>query len=217
MGIFDIFLLFSFFLVLAGLAGILMAGLARKGAIAARLALGLAVYVVLYTLLLVGASLLAPQKVIPMHQDRCFDDWCVSVEQATRQGSIGVSQAQGEYWLVTLLVSSRARGITQRARDAAVYVLDERGTHYEPSSRGRQALEVAGQARLPLDSLVEAGGNFTSTVVFDLPAEVQMPGLVQTHGAFPGLIVIGDDQSWLHRPAVTPLVAGAGKQLPKSP
>ncbi len=68
-------------------------------------------------------------------------------------------------------------------------------------------LEAAGRAGQPLNSLVEAGGSFTSTAVFDLPHGTTNLGLVITHGAFPGVIIIGDDQSFLHKPTIVRLAS----------
>jgi hypothetical protein len=202
MGIFDLFLILSVFLVLLGGLGMLVALIARRWCKAGWLGLGLAVYIGGYAALLVGAALLSPQKVLPMHQARCFDDWCASVEQVKLQPSIGDMQAQGVFYVVTVQVSSRAKRVSQRELDAAIYLLDERGKRYDPSPRAQQALEAAGQAGMPLDSRVEAGGSFTYTTVFDLPQGITPPGLVISHGEFPGIIVIGDDQSLLHQPTI---------------
>jgi hypothetical protein len=177
MGIFDLFLIVSVFLVLLGGLGMLVALIARRWCKAGWLGLGLAVYIGGYAALLVGAALLSPQKVLPMHQARCFDDWCASVEQVKLQPSIGDMQAQGVFYVVTVQVSSRAKRVSQRELDAAIYLLDERGK-------------------------VEAGGSFTYTTAFDLPQGITPPGLVISHGEFPGIIVIGDDQSLLHQPTI---------------
>jgi cytochrome c biogenesis protein CcdA len=81
MGIFDLVLIFSVFVVLLLLLGMLMALVARRRAVLRRLVLGVVIYVGVYVLLLVSVSLLSPQQVLAMHQQRCFDDWCASVEQ----------------------------------------------------------------------------------------------------------------------------------------
>jgi hypothetical protein len=205
MGISDLFLIVSFFTVLLGLFGLLVALLTRRWVWLRRIALGLAIYLGIYVLLLAGVSLLSPQKVMALHQPRCFDDWCASVEGVVQQPAIGAVHAQGTFYLVSIQVSSRAKRITQRARDAAIYLLDEQGNRYDPSLEGQQALDAAGLSGPPLDSLVDAGGSFTHTAVFDLPPGADQPALVHTHGAFPGLLVIGDDHSWLHKPTIVRL------------
>jgi len=205
MAIFDLALIFSVLVVFLGLLGMLIALVTRRWAVLRRLALGLAIYVSAYGLLLVGVALLSPQQVLSMHQIRCFDDWCVSVEQVEQQPTIGTIQPQGVFYLVTVQVSSQARRINQRALDAAVHLVDDRGRRYNPSPQGQQALEAAGQAGQPLNSMVEAGGFFTHTAVFDLPSETAQLGLVTTHGAFPNVIIIGNDQSLLHKPTIVRL------------
>jgi hypothetical protein len=205
MNIFDLFLIFSFFVILSTFVGLLIALVTRRWALARRLVLGLLIYVSAYAVLLVSVALLSPQQVLAMHQLRCFDDWCASVEQVEQQPAIGEVRAQGVFYLVTIQVTSRAKRVSQRALDAAVYLLNDRGMRYDLSPQGQQALDAAGWAGQPLNSLVEAGGSFTYTTAFDLPPQTSQLGLVITHGAFPGLIIIGDAQSFLHKPTIVRL------------
>jgi hypothetical protein len=205
MTIFDLLLIFSVLLVLLVLPGVLVASATRRWALAKRLAGALIIYTSIYALVLVGVAVLSPQQVLAMHQLRCFDDWCVSVERVERQPAIGEIKAQGTFYLVTIQVTSRAKRVSQREQIAAVYLLDGHGIRYDLSAEGQQALDAAGRGGQPLDSLVEAGGAFTYTAVFDLPSTTTQPGLVISHGAFPGVIIIGDDQSFLHKPTIVRL------------
>ncbi len=205
MSIFDLLFLFSFLLIAAGIVGLLVALFLRRRRLALRLAIGLVIYAGVYVLLLVSVSLLSPQRVLAMHEVRCFDDWCMAVEQVEQRPAIGSAQAQGGFYLVTLQVSSQAKRIRQRELDTAVFLVDERGVRYDPSPSGQQALEAAGQAGQPLNSWLDAGAAFTHIAVFDLPPGVTQPGLVISHGAFPGSIIIGDDQSFLHKPTIMSL------------
>jgi hypothetical protein len=205
MTIFDLILLFSFFVVLFGVIALLIALVTRRRMLARRLGIGLLSYIGLYAVLLVGFSLSTPQRVMEMRQVRCYDDWCAAVEQVRQVPVIGTVQAQGSFYLVTIQVTSQAKRISQRALDAAIYLLDGSGVRYDPSPAGQSALQAAGQAGQPLNSLVDAGGSFTYTAAFDLPPSATQVGLVMTHGAFPGNIVIGDDQSFLHKPTIVRL------------
>jgi hypothetical protein len=207
MTIFDLVLLFSVSAVLLALVGVMVALVTRRWSLLKQLALALAVYVSLYAFLLVAVSLLSPQQVLAMHQLRCFDDWCASVERVELQPTVGAVQANGTFVLVTVQVTSKAKRISQRALDAGVYLLDKGGKRYDLSGEGQQALEAAGRAGQPLNSFVEAGGSFTFTGVFDLPSGTTPPGLVITHGAFPGAIIIGDAQSFLHKPTIVRLTS----------
>lgn len=202
MGLPDFVLILSVFLIAACLLGILLALAGRRWKLLRRLSLGLAFFISLYAILLVSVSLVSPQKVLAMHQMQCFDEWCASVEQVEQRPVIGNVQANGLFYLVTVQVTSQAKRISQRALDATVFLMDEHGVRYDLSPQGQKALAAAGQAGQPLNSLVDAGGSFTYTAVFDLPASITQPGLVISHGAFPGLIIIGDAQSFLHKPTL---------------
>jgi hypothetical protein len=164
---------------------------------------------VVYAAVLVSVSLLSPQRVLAMHQNHCFDDWCLSVEQVVQQPVIRSAsmlvRAHGVFVLVTVRVSSQARAITQRARDAQVYVLDGQGQRYDLNPAGQHALDASGQGGQPLHSELAPRGSFTRTVVFDVPNGSSHLALVVTHGLFPDVLVIGSEQSFLHKPTITQL------------
>ena len=176
---------------------------------AKRVLLVLASFLVVYAAVLVSVSLVRPQQVLAMHQDRCFDDWCLSVEQVVQQPAIGSTSmlvhAHGMFDLVTVRVSSRARKGSQRALDAQVYLLDSQGHRYDPDPAGQQVLDASGQGGQPLDSELAPDGSFTRTVVFNVPKGASSLDLVVTHGLFPDVLVIGSDQSFLHKPTIIQL------------
>jgi Domain of unknown function (DUF4352) len=163
-------------------------------------------FLVLYAMVLVSVSLLSPQRVLAMRQDRCFDDWCMSVERVVLDPTVGtmpnVITAKGTFYLVTVRVSSRAKAITQRALDAQVYLLDTHSQRYDPSLMGQQALDANGQSGQPLDSELQPGGSFTRTIVFDIPKSSSHLALVVTHGLFPDELVISSEQSFLHKTTI---------------
>ncbi len=198
----DLFFLFSVLLILISLAALLIALIVRKARLAGRIALAIAAYVILYALALVTVSLASPQQVLGMDQDRCFDDWCIAAVGVKVQPAIGATRARGQFALVTVQVTSKARGIRQRAVDAAIYLLDSSGRRYDPSPEGQQALEAANLAGQPLNTYLDPDGSFTHTATFDLPAGAKPYALVATHGLFPGRLIIGDSQSFLHKPMI---------------
>jgi hypothetical protein len=176
---------------------------------ARRVALALGSFLMLYAGVLLSVSLLSQEHTLAMHQDRCFDDWCLSVERVVRQRSVGapptIVAARGEFFLVTVRVSSRARAITQRALDVQVSLLDANSQRYDPSPSGQQVLDTTGQGGQPLSSELEPFGSFTGTIVFDLSTGSSHLALVVTHGLFPDLFVIGSEQSFLHQPTIIEL------------
>ena len=126
-----------------------------------------------------------------------------------RQSQIGETpaavNAQGSFCVVTIRVSSAARGKSQRAKDAAVYLIDSARHRYDPSPEGQRALDATGAGGQELTTTMPPGGSFVRTVVFDVPRDTAGLGLVVTHGSFPGVLIVGDPQSFLHAPTVISL------------
>jgi hypothetical protein len=54
----------------------------------------------------------------------------------------------------------------------------------------------------PLNVLLNPGESVIATRKFIAPADAQKPGLVVAHGRFPGMLIIGDDQSLFHKQSV---------------
>ncbi len=205
MTIFDLLLLLT--VVAAAVALLRVAYLLAHGRWrAARGAIfGLGAILGVYAAALVAVSLFSPQRVMGLHQDRCFDDWCLAVERVARRRTIGTATARGQFYLVTVRASSRARRISQRALDAQIYLLDAQARRYDPAPAAQRALDVTGAGGQLLDTELPPGGSFTRTVVFDLPPDARRVGLVMVHGLFPGILVIGDPQSFLHKPTIIAL------------
>jgi len=181
----------------------------RQWTRAKRIFLLLGSFLAVYVVVLLSVSFFSPPRVLAMRQNRCFDDWCLSVEQVVQQPTVGIAPtvitAHGVFYLVTMRVSSLARAIPQRALDAEVYLLDARGLHYDPDSSGQQVLNAIGQGGQPLNSELAPSGSFIHTAVFDLPKSSSHLSLVVTHGLFPDVLVIGSDQSFLHKPTIIQL------------
>jgi hypothetical protein len=209
MTVFDLVLLLAVLGCLLALFSLFYFLIRRQWTSARRVSLALGFFLVLYAVVLLSVSLLSPQQTLAIHQDRCFDDWCLSVERVMQRPSVGASPmivaARGEFYLVTVRVSSRAKAITQRALDAQVSLLDASSQRYDPSPSGQQALDATGQGGQSLSSELTPGGSFTRTIVFDLPKGSSHLALVVIHGLFPDLLVIGSEQSFLHKPTIIEL------------
>jgi hypothetical protein len=127
-----------------------------------------------------------------MGDPRCFDDWCITVENATRR-PVGGRIA----YLVTLRLSSTARRVSQREKSVAVYLTDDGGRRYNSTPQS---------ADLPFDIQLGPQESVTATRTFEVPPDAQNLGLVITHeGGFPiGWFIIGYE-SWFHKPALVRL------------
>lgn len=188
---FDLVFVIVFFSVLGMLAAAALAALRRQPSKALGRLRTLGLFLASYLLVVALTSVISPRKSVPIGEARCFDDWCVSVKGIERSPADG-----GSSYNVALELHSRARARAQRENGVSVYVLDERGRRYEPSPDS---------SAVPLDTMLSPGASVIATRRFYLPSDVREAGLVVAHGWFPGLFIIGDDQSLLHKPTVTPL------------
>ena len=168
----------------------------RRWKTAGRLGRLLAWFAAIYALVLISVGLLMPRRVYAPGARRCFDDWCVT--------AMGAELSDDRVWIVTIEVSSDAKRVRQRARDARAEVEDQQGARYGPC--GPPLASGTEPARALADEL-GPGESFSVLLPFRLPAGKTPAGLVVHHGDFPGIIVIGADQSLFHRLALQPFGA----------
>jgi hypothetical protein len=132
-----------------------------------------------------AVAYLAPQRVMAPGDPWCFDDWCLTVKNAQR--------SDADY-IVNLLISSRAKRVTQRASGAWIYLRDENDTHYDA---------IPDAAQVPLDVLLQPGESVAATRSFQVPAGVRELGLVTEHGGGPcgalSLVIIGNGGCLFHK------------------
>ena len=148
----------------------------------------------LYLGVVAAVSLASPQRVLARGEDRCYDDWCIAVIDASR-----VERPTGARYVVLLRLTSRARGISQRENGLVAYVLDEQGRRFDPTPDPAEA---------PFNSLLEPGRSVATTRIFEVAGAAGQPVLVLEHeGAsrFPGVVIIGDESSLLHKPMIVRL------------
>jgi Domain of unknown function (DUF4352) len=202
-----------FLATVVGLLGALLllgyAVVRRQGRLARIVLLISLLWLVVYGALLVGVSLLTPQRVLEQSQERCFDEMCFSVTQAVTQSTLGIGtqkqQAQDMFYVVTVQLRNASQRVAQKP-DRPAFVLDDaHGRLYSPSSRGQQAV---GQ-RPTWETRLQPGEKQERTLVFDAPASFQQqtpqPRLGITEGRWPTPLIIGDENSPWHRITVIQL------------
>jgi len=156
-----------------------------------------------YLAVLVAVSLVMPRRSFAPGERECFDDWCVAgvaVRPAAAEAPCAAEPGR-RVWIATVEVSSDAKRVRQRARDARAVLEDRAGRWYEPCAAPLDAHDLTDE--------LGPGEAFTVTVPFRLPEAAAPAGVVVHHGAFPGALIIGDDQSLLHPPTLLG-VAGGG-------
>ncbi len=162
-----LFLLFAL-ATLVTLAAVAILSLRGRRAKAVQILKALAICVVVYLATGLTVSALKPQRVIPIGAPWCFDDWCLKVEDVTpTPGSSYVSYA------LQFRIFSEARRVSQRARGAWIYILDDRGRRYSPDPD---------PSAVPLDVLLRPGESVTASRVFRLPPEAHAIGIITGHG-----------------------------------
>jgi hypothetical protein len=144
----------------------------------------------IYMTIVAAVALTAPQRIIHLGEDRCFDDWCIAVQRADHEGAT---------YIVTFKISSRAKRVTQREKGMDPYLIDAQGRRFD-SAPAPQAI--------PMDVLLAPGEAVETTRSFTLPNDARDLGVVFAHEGshcFPGCFIIGDDGNPLHKRTVVPL------------
>ena len=187
MRIFDLFFIFVFFLSLGAFLAAAIAALRGRRARSLTILRRWAICAAVYLIVLIAVSVVSPRRILNIGESWCFDDWCLAVEKVERTPSNGKVSVK-----TTLRIFSEARGVTQRAKGAWIYVVDEKGNRYAP---------VADPAAVPLDVLLRPGESVSASRVFEVPSGAGELGLITGHGfpcCYPNPI-IADEASLFHK------------------
>jgi hypothetical protein len=188
MTIFDLLFIAVVFASLATLITAAIAAIRGHRAHALGILRKFCVCAIAYLTIVVMVALVSPQRVLNAGDPWCFDDWCLSVESVSRTPAPPQVSCQ-----VSLRIFSQARRVSQRAKGAWIYVIDQHGNRYAPEPDPSAA---------PLDVLLQPGESVTTSRVFKLPADAGDLGLITGHGGpgcFPGCFIIGADASLFHK------------------
>jgi hypothetical protein len=163
------------------------------------------IYVACYAGALVVVALAMPRQAFAPRERLCFDDWCaagITAEPAPAADAPCTAEAGSRVWVATIEVSSDAKRVRQRALDARALLEDRGGRVYAACGAPLGAHAFADE--------IGPGESFDVVVPFALPAGAAPAGVVISHGAFPGVLIIGDDQSLLHRRTLLRVAVRAG-------
>ena len=117
--------------------------------------------------------------------------------QATAGGLFTVVTVKTRFDETTISPSRGDALLTPNSR--VVTVIDDQGRRYGPSPAGQNVLEQAGLAGKPLTTALKPGESYTTTVVFDLPADIRNPTLLMNEGEWVTHLIIGHENSPLHK------------------
>lgn len=149
-----------------------------------------------YLAVLVGVSVAQPQRMVAIGEQQCFHQMCFAVTKVEEVPGFLIRDGS-RLVRVSVQVSNRGRGDAQTDRLIRASLTDAQGRHWEESN---------GISGVRLRAQVAAGDQVVSEPVFKVASDATGLELVFTHGRLqPGALVIGDPDSWLHRPTVVKL------------
>lgn len=184
MTLFDLLFLAIFLGTLIALIAAAYQSVRGRLAKAGKLVLGVAGFWAVYLGVVAAVSLSTPRRTIAIGEERCFDDWCITVERISGAKPIAA----------TLRVSSEAKRVTQAAPDTTVYVEDSHGVRYPSKPENGQPTFA---------TRIGPGESYETVHQFDVPDSVTIVGLVVRHGqGGPGSVIIGGDDALFHQPAI---------------
>jgi hypothetical protein len=150
---------------------------------------------VAYLCVLVGVSLGQRQRVVAIGEPQCFDEMCFTVTGVEEPPGFLILDGRR---LVRVEVRVTNRGRTAQSEGLIrTYLVDGQDRRWE---------ELPGVNGVGLTARVSGGDSVVSEPVFKVAADATGLRLVLTHGRRqPGVLVIGDSDSWLHRRTVVEL------------
>lgn len=189
MTIFDLLFIAVFFASLAALFTAAVSAIRGRGARALRILRVYAICAAVYLGIVALTSALLPRRILKVGDPRCFDDWCIAVENVIRTPADAAVS-----YKVTLRVSSRARRVSQREHGVVAYVTDNRGRRYDA---------MPDPAAIPFHVLLQPQESIAAERVFEVSAGARELGLVIAHeGGFPiGWFIVGYE-TWFRKPAI---------------
>jgi hypothetical protein len=150
---------------------------------------------VVYLCVLIGVSLGQRQRVVAMGEPQCFGEMCFRVTRVEEVPGFLIRDGR-RLLRVSVQVGNKGRK-AQRDELIRAYVVDGQLRRWEMSP---------GVNGVELTARVTGGGSVMSEPLFKVAADASGLGLVLTHGRWqPGLLVIGDSDSLLHRKTVVGL------------
>jgi hypothetical protein len=168
----------------------------------------------LYTCAILIFSLTSRDQVLARGEEKHFCELdchlAYSVTNTRQSKSLGPPanqlSAQGTFTVVTIrtrfdettIASFRGNGLLY-PNSRLLTLLDERGNRYLQSVMGQRALEVSQSGGSQLTTPLRPGESYTTEVVFDLPADVKAANLLINEGEWITRLIIGHENSPLHR------------------
>lgn len=178
--------------------------LAKRGCAAKRVLKFLGIGWGVYLAIVLAVAAATPQRVIALNHDICIDEMCFAVVNVDKASQLGPAnhpvRADGTFLIVTVRVTSRARGRTQSEQGLRALLWSPQAT-FPVSANGQAAWNATHAENAALTVRLRPGETNFSNQVFDVPVGSRDLGLALTHGFGPGYFVIGECPL-LHKPTI---------------
>jgi hypothetical protein len=168
----------------------------------------------IYLLLVLIFSLASSDKVLTRGEEKHFCEidchLAYSVAEVRESKSLGDAPHQvtavGVFRVVTIktrfdentISATRGNGLLY-PNSRVVTVSDESGNQYVPSAEAHNVLEASQAAGTAMTVPLRPGETYSTTLVFDLPADIKSPTMLIREGEFVTHLVIGHENSPLHK------------------
>jgi hypothetical protein len=194
--------------------GLVYSLLRKKSGLTKFALLSLVLVAGLYVICLLIFSIASNQKVLARGEEKHFCEidchLAYSVSDVRETKTLGDAPVQltaaGLFRVVTIKTRFDETTIGRNRGDALLYpnsrvvtVSDENGNQYFPSPEAQRRLEKSQAAGTAMTIPLRPGESYSTTLVFDLPADIKNPTLLIREGELVTHLVIGHENSPLHK------------------
>lgn len=127
-----------------------------------------------------------------MGTDVRFDDWCATITKIEHSVTIGGEKPNGQFIVLHITMTNRARGIAQRPSEPRVHIIDSHGHYWAYSEKGQQALEKVSGKQIPLDQRLELHQALDTQLVFDVTKDATDLKALIEEGPFITKLLLND-------------------------
>ena len=175
--------------------------------------LGMLIVAGVYLAAILIFSLTSHEKVLARGEEKHFCEidchLAYSIVNTRQSKTLGdppnQETAQGVYTIITIKTRFDETTISPQRGTGLLYpnsrvltVNDERGNRYAPAAGDKRAFSTLQTSSTPMDTPLRPGESYTTSVIFDLPADVKTATLLINEGEWETHLVIGHENSPLH-------------------
>ena len=202
------------FLILCSVLLLVFSLIKKRSSLTKLSALAITLIAALYLSLLLLFSWTSTEKVLARGQEKHFCEidchLAYSILDSQTSKTLGTApnqlSATGLFRVIKIKTRFDEKTIGPNRGDGLLYpnsrvliVVDAAGNEYSPSIPASSFLGGLNEAGMPFTTPLRPGETYQTTVVFDLPADIQNPTLLIHEGESVTHFVIGHENSLLHR------------------